>query len=201
MRSVSPRWPKDWTHPRPRESSATDKPPSPAFLTRAGEHAQTLHERFFSNLRLPHLQLDALRTRLRSYKQVVWLWLAIDPCTKILPVLQLGPRTQHMAHLLIHSLRQRLAAFLPPPFHQRWLKPVLLCVDSSFWTLAPGESPRPESTPVASGGRADLWSGEAKLPATQTGASHACDAPGDRGSSHKREASDGFLWTTQHRFH
>jgi len=51
------------------------------WLTRAGEHAQTLHERFFCNLRLPHLQLDELRTRLRSYKQVLWLWLAIDPCT------------------------------------------------------------------------------------------------------------------------
>src|SRR5258708_151011 len=86
------------------------------WLTRAGEHAQTLHERFFSNLRLPHLQLDELRTRLRSYKQVVWLWLAIDPCTKILPVLQLGPRTQHMAHLLIHSLRQRLAPGCLPLF-------------------------------------------------------------------------------------
>jgi hypothetical protein len=32
----------------------------------------------------------------------------------LLPVLELGPRTQHMAHLLIHSLRQILAAFLPP---------------------------------------------------------------------------------------
>jgi hypothetical protein len=29
MRSVSPRWPKDWTHPLPSRSSATDKPPSP----------------------------------------------------------------------------------------------------------------------------------------------------------------------------
>jgi transposase-like protein len=86
------------------------------WLTRAGEHAQTLHERFFSNLRLPHLQLDELRTRLRCAKQVVWLWLAIDPCTKILPMLQLGPRTQHMAHLLIHSLRQRLAPGCLPLF-------------------------------------------------------------------------------------
>jgi IS1 family transposase/transposase-like protein len=86
------------------------------WLTRAGEPAQTLHERFFSNLRLPHLQLDELRTRLRSYKQVLWLWLAIDPCTKVLPVLQLGPRTQHMAHLLIHSLRQRLAPGCLPLF-------------------------------------------------------------------------------------
>ena len=35
------------------------------WLTRAGEHAQTLHKRSFSNLYLPHLQLDELRTRLR----------------------------------------------------------------------------------------------------------------------------------------
>jgi hypothetical protein len=81
-------------------------------------HAQILHERSFRHLWLPHLQLDELRTRLRSSKQVLWLWLAIDPCTRLLPVLQLGPRTQHMAHLLIHSRQQLLAAFLPPPFHQ-----------------------------------------------------------------------------------
>jgi transposase-like protein len=88
------------------------------WLSRAGEHAQALHKHYFCNLQLPHLQLDELRTRLRSYTQVLWLWLAIDPCTKILPVLHLGPRTQNMAHLLIHSLRQILAAFLPPALHQ-----------------------------------------------------------------------------------
>jgi len=79
------------------------------WLTRAGEHAQTLHERFFCHLWLPHLQLDELRTRLHCAKQVLWLWLAIDPRTKILPVLQFGPRTQHMAHVLIHKLRESLA--------------------------------------------------------------------------------------------
>ncbi len=61
------------------------------WLSRAGEHAQTLHEHFFCHLQLPHLQLDELRTRLRCAKEVLWLWLAIDPCTKILPVLSLGP--------------------------------------------------------------------------------------------------------------
>jgi IS1 family transposase len=86
------------------------------WLTRAGKHAQTLHERSFCHLHLPHLQLDELRTRLRSHTQVLWLWLAIDPCTKILPVLQLGPRTQHMAHLLIHSLRRNLAPGCLPLF-------------------------------------------------------------------------------------
>src|SRR6266567_3920674 len=85
------------------------------WLSRAGEHAQTLHERFFCHLQLPHLQLDELRTRLRCAKEVLWLWLAIDPCTKILPVLSLGPRTQKMAHLLIHSLRQLLAVYRSLP--------------------------------------------------------------------------------------
>ena len=81
-------------------------------------HAEILHERCFRNLQIPHLQLDELRTRLRCATQVLWLWLAIDPLTTILPVLELGPRTQNMAHQLIHSLRQRLAAFLPPALHQ-----------------------------------------------------------------------------------
>jgi IS1 family transposase len=65
---------------------------------------------------LPYLQLDELRTRLRCSHHVLWLWLAIDPCTKILPVLQLGPRTQHMAHRVIHSLRQILAPGCIPLF-------------------------------------------------------------------------------------
>jgi IS1 family transposase len=86
------------------------------WLSRAGEHAQTLHERFFCHLYLPHLQLDELRTRLRCAKQILWLWLAIDPLTKILPVLEFGPRTQHMAHKVIHSLRQSLASGCIPLF-------------------------------------------------------------------------------------
>ena len=49
-----------------------------------------------------------LRTRLRCSTQVLWLWLAIDPLTKIIPVLHLGPRTQNMAHTVIHCLRQFL---------------------------------------------------------------------------------------------
>ena len=86
------------------------------WLSRAGEHAHTLHERFFCHLHLPHLQLDELRTRLRSATQILWLWLAIDPLTKMIPVLQLGPRTQNMAHTVIHSLRRSLAPGCLPLF-------------------------------------------------------------------------------------
>jgi len=87
-----------------------------SWLSRAGGHAQALHERCFRSLHIPHLQLDELRTRLRSSQHVLWLWLAIDPLTKILPVLQLGPRTQNTAHAVIHSLRQRLTPGCIPLF-------------------------------------------------------------------------------------
>ena len=40
------------------------------WLSRAGQHAQTLHERFFRTLWIPHLQLDELRTRLRNANQI-----------------------------------------------------------------------------------------------------------------------------------
>jgi IS1 family transposase len=86
------------------------------WLTRAGEHAQTLHKYYFCHLHLPHVQLDELRTRLRCASKVLWIWLAIDPCTKILPVLQLGPRTQNAAHRVIHSLRRSLAPGCLPLF-------------------------------------------------------------------------------------
>jgi hypothetical protein len=112
------------------------------WLTRAGEHAQTLHQHYFRNLPLPHLQLDELRTRLRCAKQVLWLWLAIDPLTKILPVLQLGPRTQHMAHLLIHSLRPILAPGCLPLFTSDGLNLYFYAARGSFWAVAPGRSER-----------------------------------------------------------
>ncbi len=86
------------------------------WLTRAGGHAEILHERCFRNLHVPHLQVDEIRTRLRRSTQILWVWLVIDPTTKILPVLQLGPRTQNAAHTVIHSLRQLVAPGCIPLF-------------------------------------------------------------------------------------
>jgi len=123
------------------------------WLTRAGKHAEFFHERSFRNLHLPHLQLDEIRTRLRSSTQVLWIWLAIDPRTKVLPVLQMGPRTQHMAHLLIHSLRERLAPGCLPLFTSDGLNLYFYALTAHFgqwrevggrgrkvlrWQVAPG---------------------------------------------------------------
>ncbi len=156
------------------------------WLSRAGSHAQTLHERFFFALQFPHLQLNELRTRLRSYKQVLWLWLAIDPLTKILPVLHLGTRTQNMAHLLIHSLRRLLAPVCLPLFTSDGLNLYFYAPLGSFWEMARSGTSRAERAPVAGGGGLDLWPSEKKLLAVQAGGSHALDASRDTGRSHGR---------------
>jgi IS1 family transposase len=86
------------------------------WLVRAGNHSQILHQRLFTNLRLPYLQLDELRTRLRSRTQVIWLWTVVDPLSKLMPVLYFGDRTQLAAHTMVHQLVQTLAQEVVPIF-------------------------------------------------------------------------------------
>jgi hypothetical protein len=168
------------------------------WLARALEHAHTLHERFFCHLRLPHLQLDELRTRLRCHTQVLWLWLAIDPLSKLLPVLHVGPRTQLSAHAVIHALRQVLSPGCIPLFTSDGLNLYFYAARSPFWTLAPGESPRPERLAVASSCGPDLWSGEEKLSTAQAGLCDAGDAAGDRGRAQSQVAARRPLWEVEH---
>jgi IS1 family transposase/transposase-like protein len=81
---------------------------------RAAAQAEHLHDRFVCDLHLPHLQLDEIRTRLRPRERVLWLWLALDPRTKLIPALALGTRTQQTAHRLVHALRATLAPTCVP---------------------------------------------------------------------------------------
>jgi IS1 family transposase len=81
---------------------------------RAAQQAARLHHHFFRDLPLPHVQLDEIRTRLRPRNCVLWLWLALDPQTKLIPALALGARTQQTAHTLVHGLRAVLAAGCTP---------------------------------------------------------------------------------------
>jgi CBS domain-containing protein len=79
------------------------------WLNRASQQAERLHDVLLRDLCLPHLQLDEIRTRLRARERVLWLWVAIDPLTKLMPVVHLGPRTQESAHQLAHAVRSMLA--------------------------------------------------------------------------------------------
>jgi IS1 family transposase len=123
------------------------------WVARAGVHAQSLHERRFRSLQIPHLQLDELRTRLRCATSVLWLWLAIDPRTKVLPVLQLGPRTQHMAHQLIHALRELLAPGCLPLFTSDGLNLYFYALTAHFghWLVLGGRGRRARQWQVEAG--------------------------------------------------
>jgi IS1 family transposase len=76
---------------------------------RAARQAERLRCHLLHTLHLPHLQLDEIRARLRPAERVTWLWLALDPATKLIPACALGPRTQQTAHTLVHALRAVLA--------------------------------------------------------------------------------------------
>jgi transposase-like protein/IS1 family transposase len=123
------------------------------WLLRAGEHAQTLQQRSFIQLEVPHLQLDEIRTRLRRHTQVLWLWVAIDPLTKCIPVFQLGPRTHEMAHLLIHRLREHLAPGCLPVFTSDGLTAYFYALTAHFgqWVKETGSRSRKPQWQVAAG--------------------------------------------------
>jgi transposase-like protein len=85
------------------------------WLTRAGLHAWKLHEHFFRGLQFPRIQLDELWANVRQEGQEVWVWVAMEAATKIVPVIRLGPRTLEMAYRVVYELRERIQAGLTLP--------------------------------------------------------------------------------------
>ena len=114
------------------------------WLTRAGAHSAILHDRIFRALHLPHIQLDELRSRLRNRTHTLWLWLALDPLTKIIPVLQLGARTQAVAHAVVHELHGRLASGCLPVFTSDGLNLYFYALTAHFgqWVASLGQRAR-----------------------------------------------------------
>lgn len=86
------------------------------WLERMGQHSQGLHNVFFRGLVLAVVQLDELYAKVRDSEKPAWLWLAIDPVTKIIPSLHLGERKSADAYGVVHDLAQRLLASCVPVF-------------------------------------------------------------------------------------
>ncbi len=121
------------------------------WLTRAGEHSARLHDHWFRNLYLPHVQLDELRTRLRNRAHTLWLWLAVDPLTNLIPALHLGARTQDSAYALIHALRQHLAPSCIPVFASDGLNLYFYALTAHFGHWVMGVTGRTRHWQVATG--------------------------------------------------
>jgi IS1 family transposase len=92
------------------------------LLVRSGVQARKLHERFFQGLELGHVQLDELWANVKQAQQDLWVWVVVDARTKIIPVLQLGARTQAMAYEVVHELKSRLKIGKVPVFSTDGLK-------------------------------------------------------------------------------
>lgn len=92
------------------------------WLTRAGQHAEKLHNAFFHELIFRHIQLDELWANVRHSTEQMWLWVAMEATTKVIPVLRLGPRPLDMAMGVIHELCQRMPSGCWPIFSSDGLK-------------------------------------------------------------------------------
>lgn len=86
------------------------------WLCRSGMQGKKLHERFMAELELVHVQLDELWANLKNGSQDMWLWVATDVKTKLIPVLQVGGRNQEMAYSVVHELKHRLVTGYIPVF-------------------------------------------------------------------------------------
>ena len=78
------------------------------WLCRSGMQGKKLHERFMLELDLIHVQLDELWANMKRSSQDMWVWVVSDATTKIIPVIQIGGRTQEMAYQVVHELKGRL---------------------------------------------------------------------------------------------
>lgn len=110
------------------------------WLTRAGLHAAKLHSTLFQELIFSHIQLDELWANVRHATQEVWLRVASEATTKIIPVLLLGPRSLDMAMAVVHGLRRSMRPDCSPVFTTDGLKLYFYALTAHFggWSLPDG---------------------------------------------------------------
>jgi len=95
------------------------------WLVEAAEQLQAFTSSFLCDVHVRQLQLDELYAVLRGVKKGEiseanalqrlepsrpWVWTAIDPVSKLLLAIEVGPRTVAMAQHVVHRVGQRLAS-------------------------------------------------------------------------------------------
>ncbi len=108
-------------------------------LERAGDHAALLHDLYFRDLAIDHLQVDELYAKVRQAPDKHWLWAVIDPRPKIVPSVWFGKRTTADAQHFVHDVVGRLAADCVPLFTTDGLRQYFwaLTAHFGFWRLLP----------------------------------------------------------------
>lgn len=111
------------------------------WLVRSGEQGRKLHEHYFTGLELVHVQLDELWANVKQAEQAVWVWVVCDAKTKIVPVMQMGARTQEMAYSVVHELKTKLKVGCVPVFSTDGLAHYFYALTAHFgeWVQVEGE--------------------------------------------------------------
>jgi len=111
------------------------------WLERVGEHGQRAHHRFFHDLVCHHLQLDELVTKLRGAAEFVYVWVALDAHTKIIPVIHVGRRKREDAMRFVHEIWQRLSMAMLPVFTTDGLRLYFYALTAHFgqWVSQPAK--------------------------------------------------------------
>ena len=100
-----------------------------------------LHERFMAELELVHVQLDELWANVKDSSQYMWLWIASDVKTKLIPVMQVGGRSQAAAFSVVHELKGMLSTGCVPVFSTDGLRHYFYALTAHFgqWEAADGK--------------------------------------------------------------
>jgi len=98
-------------------------------LVEAAEQLQAFTSSFLCDMHVTQLQLDELYVVIHALKTGeiseddalkrlegarLWVWTAIEPVSKLLLALAVGPRTVEMAQQVVHQVAQRLASSCRP---------------------------------------------------------------------------------------
>jgi IS1 family transposase len=139
------------------------------WLVEAADHLAAFSRFFLHDLQVTQVQLDELFTLLSAVKtgevseaeaiprlsrSPHWVWVAIDPVSKLLLSLEAGDRTLVMAQRLVHQVVQILAPDCVPLFMTDGLKDYAMALLTHFgqWVQPPrrqaqGPAPKPRWMP------------------------------------------------------
>ena len=140
------------------------------WLVEAAEHLQAFSQYFLHDLRVTQVQLDELFALLSAVKDGEvseaealkrlarsphWVWVAIDPVTKLLLAIDVGARTLAMAQCVVHQVVQVLAPDCVPVFLTDGFKEYITALLTHFghWVQperrqAKGPAPKPRWMPL-----------------------------------------------------
>lgn len=111
------------------------------WMDRGGRHSERLHAQQVRQVRLGHVQLDELVTKVRSREKRVWLWTAIEVQTRLWIAWTIGGRRQVSAHHLIHQVMQKGVAEAVPTCTSDGLKHYFYALTAHYgnWVVEAGK--------------------------------------------------------------